>query len=150
MVRVVRKACACFVRCGSAGAELLVFDHPAARTQLPKGTVEGTKTPRDAVTREWAEETGVRAVTVRAPLGEWTRLAGAGPDETGERERHVWEVFLLEPTSALPEDWVHQASGSIEEDGLLFSCRAAAITLHSLFGPIVALLQDAMPIERQD
>ncbi len=52
MVRVVGKACACVLRPGETGADLLVFDHPVAGTQLPKGTVEEDETPANAVLRE--------------------------------------------------------------------------------------------------
>ena len=53
----VRKACAYVTR---ASGELLVFEGPGHEGyQIPKGTVEGDETAREAVYREIAEESGL-------------------------------------------------------------------------------------------
>lgn len=51
------------------GEQLLVFDHPAAGTQVPAGTVEQGEDPRDAVLRELAEETGIFEPRIVQSLG---------------------------------------------------------------------------------
>jgi len=56
----VRKACAYVTR---ESGELLVFEGPDHEGyQIPKGTVEGNETPREAVYREIAEESGLGRV----------------------------------------------------------------------------------------
>ena len=146
-MRLVRKACACLLREGAQGTEVLVFDHPFAGTQLPKGTVELGEQPESAVVRELAEETGVVATVTRS-LGEWRRVTGAGPEEAGEPEEHVWEIFEMRTAAAGHDAWRHAASGSEAEQGLEFNCRwvrlaGAAEELDPLFHPAVALLQEA-------
>ncbi len=146
-MRVVRKVCACVVRQGGGGPEVLVFDHPSAGTQLPKGTLEPNEDATDGVLRELAEETGVVSVDLVAQFGRWVRFAGAGPDEKGAMERHEWELFLLRPTSPLPASWTHAAVGSAEESGKMFRCRWVTVEddlsgeLHPLFAPVSGLLQ---------
>ena len=49
--------------------ELLVFDHPTAGTQLPAGTVDPGEDPRDAVAREFTEETGIPEPIVGRCIG---------------------------------------------------------------------------------
>ncbi len=122
-MQVVRKVCACVVREGVEGPEVLVFDHPMAGTQLPKGTLEPSEEPLDGVLRELGEETGLRSVDLVRHLGQWTRWTGAGPDENGDPERHDWEVFLLRPVCELPMSWSHIAFGSAAEIGKEFRCR---------------------------
>lgn len=146
-MRLVRKACACLLREGGQGTEVLVFDHPVAGTQLPKGTVEVGEHPEVAVVRELAEETGVVATVTRS-LGEWRRVTGAGPDEAGESEEHVWEIFEMRTAAAVHDAWRHTATGSEAEQGLEFNCRwlrlvGAAEELHPMFHPAVALLREA-------
>ena len=59
-VTYVRKACAYVTR---ASGELLVFEGPGHDGyQIPKGTVEPGETPREAVYREIAEESGLGRV----------------------------------------------------------------------------------------
>ena len=145
---VVRKVCACVVRRGDCGPEVLVFDHPEAGTQLPKGTLEPHEDAADGALRELAEETGVTSVELVAHFGSWVRFAGAGPDEEGAMERHEWELFLLRPTVALPRSWSHAAIGSAEETGKLFRCHwlpvddGLSAALHPLFTPVLGMLQE--------
>lgn len=143
----LRKTCACVVREGQAGIELLCFEHPDAGVQIPKGGLEPGEDPTAGVLRELHEETGVRAVEVVAHLGVHERHTGGGPDERGEPERHLWDVFLLRPSAELPDEWLHDAWGSPEEDGLTFRCHWLAVdsdlagALHPLFTPIVQMLR---------
>ena len=51
------------------GEQLLVFDHPAAGTQVPAGTVDPEEDPRDAALRELSEETGVFEPRIVTTLG---------------------------------------------------------------------------------
>jgi 8-oxo-dGTP pyrophosphatase MutT (NUDIX family) len=146
-MRAVRKVCACVVRQGGGGPEVLVFDHPLAGTQLPKGTLEPREDPAGGVLRELAEETGVVSVELVYRFGHWVRLAGAGPDEKGAIERHEWELFLIRPTAQLPTFWTHAAVGSAEEAGKEFRCRWVPVddglraAVHPLFTPVLAMLQ---------
>jgi 8-oxo-dGTP pyrophosphatase MutT (NUDIX family) len=113
----IGKACACVVQAG----RLLVFRHPLAGVQLPKGTIDPGETPAEAVLRELAEESGLvlDAPAVAAGTFEVERLAnGFVPGETPERQR--WHVFVIRPEAPLPEHWAHTAHGSPEEDGLVF------------------------------
>lgn len=143
----MRKVCACVVRHGGNGPEVLVFDHPSAGTQLPKGTLDPHEDAAGGVLRELAEETGVVAVELVAQFGRWVRFVGAGPDEKGAMERHEWELFLIRPTSSLPTSWTHAAVGSAEEAGKMFRCRWVPIdeglpaALHPLFTPVIGKLQ---------
>ena len=95
-MRLVDKAAPCLVRSTESGPELLVFRHPLAGVQIPKGTVEADEAPDEAALRELAEETGVVEARIRRRIGTWERIAGAGPDEQGPPERHVWHVFRVE------------------------------------------------------
>ncbi len=144
-MRVVRKACACVLRDVDGETDLLVFDHPHAGTQLPKGTVKPHEDPSQAVQRELAEETGVSTVGTPQLLGLWTRTAGAGPEEAGEDERHDWFVYRIDAIEPLPDRWTHVASGSAAEEGLVFSCRWVQLTrcreqLHPLFADVAELV----------
>lgn len=130
-MRVVRKVCACVVRQGDNGPEVLVFDHPSAGTQLPKGTLDSDEEPADGVLRELAEETGVVSVEL----------------VQGAMQRHEWELFLIRPTAELPTSWTHTAVGSAAETGMVFRCRWVPVddglgaALQPLFMPVLAMLQ---------
>ncbi len=129
---------------------MLVFDHPVAGTQLPKGTVERDEGLADAAVRELAEESGITDAAVISKLGEWTRVTGAGPVEDGLPQQHVWHVMLLERGSPLPERWQHRASGSAAEEALVFSFRwlplgdGLAEELPPVFSACSALLADGV------
>lgn len=117
MTEPIGKACACVVQAG----RLLVFRHPLAGVQLPKGTIDPGETPAEAVLRELAEESGLVLDARALAVGtfEIERLAnGFISGETPERQR--WHVFLILPEAPLPERWAHTAHGSPEEDGFVF------------------------------
>ena len=72
MERVLEKVTAFITRARPGGDELLLFEHPFAGMQIPAGTVQAGETPREAVLREAAEETG---------LTEFFRVQALGCDE---------------------------------------------------------------------
>ena len=117
----VIKACACLV---DSRGRLLVFDHPEdGGMQLPKGTVEPGETPDDAVRRELLEESGIVHDGALQSLGTMDRECEAGVEGNVHRHAQLWHVYLLRTGGALPETFEHVASGSPEEDGLVFRFR---------------------------
>ncbi|MDW8313249.1 MAG: NUDIX domain-containing protein [Burkholderiales bacterium] len=113
----VEKACACVVQAG----RVLVFRHPLAGVQLPKGTIDPGESPERAVLRELAEESGLVLDVVPEFVARFDVLRqpnGFIPGEAEEWQR--WHVFALRPSEPLPERWQHTAHGSPEEDGLVF------------------------------
>ena len=116
---LIEKACACVVQRG----RVLVFSHPHthAGVQLPKGTLEPGESPVDAVVRELAEESGLR-LSVTPQLIAEMKFTGSThktfPDRPPTQQR--WFIFRFDAVEALPERWAHTATGSPEEDGLVF------------------------------
>ena len=53
----------------ATGQELLILQHPFAGFQLPAGTVNPGETPKHAILREVAEESGIKNALVKADLG---------------------------------------------------------------------------------
>ena len=80
-VKTIRKVCAAVIRPGPVGSELLVFEHPSAGVQLPKGGLDADEDPREGVLRELHEETGLDLDGGARRIGVWERFAGAGPTE---------------------------------------------------------------------
>lgn len=148
-MKTVRKVCAGVVRKTDEAWELLVFEHPHAGVQLPKGGLELGEEAVSGVLRELEEETGVVGVDDLRSVGIWERHAGAGPTESGPIERHQWEVFLIKAPEGLPAEWVHAARGSEAEEGVRFRCRWLPVDeytherLHPLFTPVVRMLAEA-------
>ncbi len=145
----LHKAVACVVRPSASavgGHELLVFDHPVAGTQVPKGTMDPGEGVTDAARRELLEESGVSEVRDARILGSWMRRIGAGPREDGRAEFHLWHIVLLHAARELPDAWNHTAHGSPEEDGLVFAYRWVQIDddlpsrLHPLFANVAAFV----------
>jgi len=141
-MQLVWKLCACVIRDGADGPELLVFEHPRAGIQIPKGTLEEGESHRDGVLRELAEETGVTDVEIVRSIGTWERLTTVA----GEPQTHKWEVFELRPTTPLDEEWIHSAEGSEIERGLMLRCHwlkldiFALEAMHPVFGHVVEML----------
>ncbi|WP_143684577.1 NUDIX domain-containing protein [Variovorax sp. KK3] len=114
----VLKACACLV---DDRDRLLVFFHPGdGGLQLPKGTIEPGESPEDAVRRELLEESGIAYDDALQPLGTMERECEAGIEGNIERHAQLWHLFLMRIRSPQPERFEHVASGSPEEDGLVF------------------------------
>lgn len=117
----IPKACACLV---DRRGRLLVFDHPEdGGRQLPKGTVEPGEAPEDAVRRELLEESGIWFEGPLVPLGTLARECEAGVEGNVHRHAQLWHLYAMHAEQELPEAFVHAASGSPEEDGLVFSFR---------------------------
>jgi len=116
---IVPKACACLV---DGSGRLLVFHHPGDKTlQLPKGTIEPGETPEDAVRRELLEESGIRYTGRLESLGTLERDCEAGVEGNLHRHAQRWHLFLMRAEGSLPETFDHVATGSPEEEGLVFS-----------------------------
>lgn len=117
----IAKACACLV---DSRGRLLVFSHPEdGSMQLPKGTVEPGETPDAAVRRELFEESGIRFDGPLIPLGTLDRECEAGVEGNVHRHAQLWHLYLMRADTPLPATFTHVASGSPEEDGLVFSFR---------------------------
>lgn len=117
----VLKACACLV---DARGRLLVFDHPAdGGMQLPKGTIEPGESPEAAVRRELLEESGIDYAGALQPLGTLARECEAGVEGNTHRHPQLWHLFLMRAERTLPERFEHTATGSPEEEGLVFAFR---------------------------
>lgn len=116
----VHKVCPCVVRSRQGRLEILVFEHPLAGHQLVKGTVEAGEDLPGAALRELAEESGLTP-SMGMVLG---RKLGVLDFEVSPSERQHWHLYLVQQdvhsTQALPEHWVHEATGSPEEEGLSF------------------------------
>lgn len=114
----IPKACACLV---DARGRLLVFRHPEdGNMQLPKGTIEPGESPEVAVRRELLEESGIAYAGALHSLGTLDRECEAGVEGNTHRHPQLWHLFLMRADSALPETFEHTATGSPEEEGLVF------------------------------
>lgn len=120
-MQTVHKACPCVLRKNKDGVEILVFKHPFASWQIPKGTVEENESLEVAALRELEEESGITSALIFESVGTLERHRGSGPQEDGPVERHIWHLFILKSGQALPEHWDHVAEGSEIERGLTFS-----------------------------
>ena len=80
-MKVVHKAVVAVVRDQGRGSELLVFRHPLAGVQLPKGTVEPGEAYAAAALRELHEESGLDLALKPQPIGIWHRRMGAGANK---------------------------------------------------------------------
>lgn len=145
-MKTVDKAVAAVVRENGGRRELLVFRHPRAGVQLPKGTVEPDETLAAAVLRELHEESGLSLDAEPVAIGTWNRLLDGTFGEAATLDLHVWHLHLLPAPSGLPDRWSHRASGSAEEDGLVFAFHWLPIdeglrgALHPVFGATVEML----------
>ncbi|SFP30640.1 8-oxo-dGTP pyrophosphatase MutT, NUDIX family [Variovorax sp. OK605] len=117
----ILKACACMV---DSRGRLLVFRHPEdGNMQLPKGTIEPGESPEAAVRRELLEESGIDYAGPLQALGTLDRECEAGVEGNTHRHPQLWHLFLMRAEGRLPETFLHTATGSPEEEGLVFLFR---------------------------
>jgi ADP-ribose pyrophosphatase YjhB (NUDIX family) len=83
-------------RLGAHGVEMCVFDHPAAGTQLPAGTMLAGESASDGARRELVEETGVTDAHL---VGE---LAVVHDAKSSDGRRHVVHFVTAAPW---PDEW---------------------------------------------
>ena len=108
-VTYVQKACAYVTR---GERELLVFEGPEHDgLQVPKGTIESGETPREAVFREVAEESGLGALGGARHLTTdvWTRRRSP----PRKYVRHFFHANVHEPR----DRWTHTVTGTGDERG---------------------------------
>ena len=140
-MKTVDKAVAAVVRTHDGRRDLLVFTHPQAGVQLPKGTIEADESIALATLRELEEESGLRLSTPSHYVGAWNRVLNGGAI-------HPWHVSLLDAPAGLPEQWDHVATGSPEEEGLIFAFHWLPIDadlparLHPLFADVIRMILD--------
>lgn len=145
-MRIIHKAVAAVIRDTDRASELLVFRHPVAGVQIPKGTVEGDETIEAATLRELKEESGLELSIVPNFIGTWERIVGGGPDENGPLEINIWHISILKPGFNLPKEWSHHATGSPAEEGLIFDFfwepidNTLSERLDPLFAPTVDMI----------
>lgn len=120
----VYKACPCVLRKGPVGYELLVFEHPLAGRQIPKGTIDAGENPGAAAVRELEEESGVRASRIVSRIAEieMLRTTSLYPHKKVPR-LESWHLYHLEVPHEVTarEHWIHAAEGSADEQGLPFA-----------------------------
>jgi len=121
IMKIIHKACPCVLRRSNTGIDLLVFEHPEAGVQIPKGSVEPGESLEAAALRELYEESGIKSARLVTKAGQFERKVGGGPKEDGPLENHPWHVFVLTPKENLPDSWEHKAEGSVAERGLKFN-----------------------------
>jgi 8-oxo-dGTP pyrophosphatase MutT (NUDIX family) len=143
------KAVAAVVRVKEGQHELLVFQHPQAGMQIPKGTIEPYESIAEATLRELEEESGLNLAGPPEFVGKWERNIMV--TETQSAQRHVWYVSTLKAPADVQEQWSHEARGSEEERGLIFDYRWLPIDaslpgkLHPLFQDVSAMLVKHFP-----
>ncbi len=118
--KAVSKACVSLWRPASEGIEILAFKHPLAGSQLVKGTHEIGEDIQQTAVRELQEESGLVLDQISPALGSIHLLLPGGAHQTEPLELQTWHLFLEPAPANLPSHWLHQASGSPEEDGLSF------------------------------
>lgn len=105
----VRKSIAYVTR---GGRELLVFEGPDHDgLQVPKGTVEATETPREALFREVVEESGLAALGTTRHLATDVWARSRSPPRL--YVRHYFHTVAHEP----PDAWNHEVEGAGPERG---------------------------------
>ena len=147
-MKTVEKAVAAVVRTVDGRPQLLVFDHPHAGTQLPKGTIEPGESIAAATLRELEEESGLALACDPAFIGTWERQRHGDIEDASTPRIHPWHLSVLDAPPDLPDNWSHRATGSPEEEGLIFAYRWVAIDaglpgrLHPLFDAISRMILD--------
>ncbi|WP_419724009.1 NUDIX domain-containing protein [Streptomyces pratensis] len=103
-----------------------MFDHPdapEAGVQVPVGGVRPGETPKCAVLREVAEETGLTDVRVMR------RLAVDGRAHPVTRQPRLTTFHLLEAPGDGPSTWEHRVRGEGNDARMRFVCRFAPFPL---------------------
>jgi ADP-ribose pyrophosphatase YjhB (NUDIX family) len=111
--KYVQKSCAYVTRDTD---ELLVFEGPEHDgMQIPKGTIEPGETPREAVRREVAEESGLEDLRSVRKLAKdvWQRR------EARWYVRHFFQVDVRERR----DRWTHKVTGEGDERGIEYEFR---------------------------
>jgi len=126
-MEIVDKAVAAVVRQSGGTREVLVFRHPLAGVQLPKGTVDAGEALSAAALRELHEESGLKLDVVPLSVGTWDRTLDGTFGERPSGQLHRWHVHVLDAPPGLPDAWSHVAVGSAEEEGLVFEYRWLAL-----------------------
>lgn len=113
-LEIVRKAYGYVTRIKNGKVQVLVFQHPNAEAgiQIPKGTVELSEDPANAVIREIKEETGLNDLSLKGLLAEdyWTY------DDGALHHRFFYQINVSEDR----DEWVHYPTGGALEEGLRF------------------------------
>lgn len=122
-----------FVRRGDA---ILLFRHPLAGVQLPKGTVEPGETTQAAARREVFEEVGLSLTRPLPMLGTWICPSPSA----------IWHVFMADAPTGTLEAWRHAPTGGGPEAGLVFDVFWADLprarkSLHPLFLPVLGMIE---------
>lgn len=108
----VKKSCAYITRNDS---ELLVFEGPGHEgLQIPKGTVEAGEVPREAVSREIIEESGL------ATFGELRHVATDVWKRRESPPKRYVRSFYHVPVHETRDEWTHVVTGTGEEVGAEF------------------------------
>jgi len=145
-MKTVGKAVAAVLRTGETGREILVFQHPLAGVQLPKGTIEENEGTEAAALRELEEESGLALNCNPMIIGKWTRIVQDGRGQEDPLEINEWHVAILQTSADLPNRWVHGAKGSPAEEGLLFEFYWLPVdqdlpaSLHPLFEDVARMI----------
>lgn len=114
-INYVQKACAYVTR---ASGELLVFEGPGHEgLQIPKGTLEAGESPREALYREVAEETGIGTLNGVSHMTTdvWTRRRSPPKRYV----RHFFHATVHEPR----DRWTHTVADGGDEHGSEFALR---------------------------
>ena len=120
---VTHKAAACVVRTRDRGPELLVFRHPLAGVQIPKGTIESAETAADA-----GGSRTRRRIRHRCGSSASDRSDGISPTLVRTRQTldrvsaKYGTPFLMAADAEQRESWSQHASGSEIEASLVFEC----------------------------
>lgn len=118
--KAVTKACVSLWRTGNQGIEVLAFKHPLAGSQLVKGTHEAGEDILETARRELHEESGLIFDQLAPSIGNIHYLLPGDDDQAEPLELQTWHLFLEPAPAGTPSHWSHQATGSPEENGLIF------------------------------
>ena len=88
------KACPVVLHPDGTPLRFLIFKHPLAGLQIPKGTIEPNEHPDRAAVRELWEETGLTAISAVA----------LGVSEVADR---LWHFSLCRVRTPVRERWQH-------------------------------------------